>query len=446
MNSILARIPYLKFFGERRRMTLAVLAALILALVALGVYVRYSGTAARYATPQEADPYVRFDMEAFDSILANYWMPHDKYDLSRIFDLSAEKVTGGTFPLATSTRAATAAMLAKAFSAATSTAAKRDFAEKTVAVVLYNLIPNGRDQLLSAREETALRQDVSNINPASNLYDSLGLAKGASLAEVDAAYAKKEAALAASSSPDAAAKRQELAYAHEVLGSGYTKSLYDTAQIEPSVFKHILGHTLYLDFDKVSPTTLQEFARAVDSASTTPGLDSMILDMRSNVGGALDFLQNFLGLFIGDNQYAFDLYHQGDYEVQRTVQPVFPELSRYGDIAILTDGLTQSTAELTTATMKRMRLAHVVGVTTRGWGTVENTYPLATEIDPATKFTLLLVNSLTLRDDNQPIEGNGVVPDVDTSKAGWQGRLPQYFRSASLIQALADEATKPPLH
>jgi len=33
----------------------------------------------------------------------------------------------------------------------------------------------------------------------------------------------------------------------------------------------------------------------------------MIIDLRGNIGGDLDFPQAFLGLFIGPNQYAFDL-------------------------------------------------------------------------------------------------------------------------------------------
>jgi C-terminal processing protease CtpA/Prc len=171
----------------------------------------------------------------------------------------------------------------------------------------------------------------------------------------------------------------------------------------------------------------------------------MILDMRGNVGGALDFAQAFLGLFVGGNQYAFDLYHQGDDEVQRTTEPEFPELSRYGEVAVLTDNMTQSTAELTTAVLKRYRIARIVGATTRGWGSVENTYPLKTIVDPSTSYALLLVNSLTLGDTEEPIEQNGVAPDIDTSKTGWQKELSNHFSSPSLIKALENEATAAPM-
>lgn len=223
------------------------------------------------------------------------------------------------------------------------------------------------------------------------------------------------------------------------------KETYDQTQIEPTIFSRTIGTTLYLYMDKISPTTLQEFARMVDSASTTPGLSSMIIDLRGNIGGDLTFPQYFLGLFLGPNQYAFDLYHQGDYRVQRTVTQKFTGLERYKEYAVITDKMTQSTAELLTAILKKFNIARVVGTKTRGWGSVENTYPLNTVIDPDKKYALFLVNSLTLGDDNQPIESNGVSPDIDTSAPNWKQDLPDYFKSSSLIAALERTASGQPL-
>jgi hypothetical protein len=431
-----------------RRKFFFVAALLIILGIALGISLLKSDTS-KYKTASEADPYVRFDMEAYDLISQNYWVAPGSYarfnapELPALFELALQKASGTGTALATSTRTGVAEMLAKAFQNATSSEAKKNLALSTLQVVLYNLPPAGRDGLLSKTEETSLRQTEANVNPKSDLYGDLGLADGASVEDVKAAYTKKAAELAASSSTPEALKK--IAYAKDVLTSPVGKTLYDSGKIEPSAWSHILGHTLYISFNKISPTSLQEFAVAIDNASTTPGLDSMILDMRGNIGGALDFTENFLGLFLGSDQYAFDLYHQGDKQVIRTTQAKFPELSRYGEIAILTDDMTQSTAELTAAAMKRFRLAYVVGGRTRGWGSVENTYPLATSIDPSTTYSLLLVNSLTLRDDGEPIESNGVQPDVDISSPDWAAKLSAYFRSASLVAALKETALQPPL-
>ncbi|HET8581191.1 MAG TPA: S41 family peptidase [Candidatus Paceibacterota bacterium] len=431
-----------------------VLAFLLIAAAALGLGGWYAASgnlqaaaaAESYQTPAEADDvYARFLMEAFDSIKQHYWEGLSDAQLAHLYQLSLSKAAGRDEPLATTTRAATAAMLGNAFDAATSTDARAQLALMTLQVVLYNLEPNGRDQLLSQKQETALRQQVSNINPQTDLYGTLGLADGASVSAVDAAYEKKAASLAAATSSDAKQELAEAQYAHAVLTNGTSKTLYDTQKVEPSLYSKRIGDTLYFNLTKITPTTLYEFAHAIDDASTTPGLTGLILDERGNIGGTLDFLQAFLGLFIGKNQYAFDLYADNAYDAQRTTEPQFTELSRFTHVAILTDGMTQSTAELTAAAFKRYHLATIVGTTTRGWGTVENTYPLTTSIATDTAYVLELVNHITLGDENQPIEGRGVVPDVDTSRAGWQSALGTYISSPGLIHALEVVAAEPPL-
>ncbi len=244
--------------------------------------------------------------------------------------------------------------------------------------------------------------------------------------------------------PESTAKLKEITYAHNVLTKADSKALYDKAQIEPTIFYHVIGgKTLYIDMSKVSPTTFDEFGKAIAVAVKNPALESMVLDLRGNIGGSLDLAQYFLGIFLGQGQYAFDLYHQGDFQVQRTTFPQITELKQFREIAVLSDGATQSTAELLTATFKHFNIARVVGTTTKGWGTVENTFPIDSVIDPGEKYSLLLVHSLTLRDDHQPIEGRGVDPDVDIKKPDWKSQLGKFFNSKNLINALAQIAAKP---
>lgn len=400
-----------------------------------------------YKTLEEADAYVRFVMEGYDSIVKNYWMKAKEDDLANLFALSLQKAIGAsTTPIALSSdRAGVARMLSSSFAVATSSDAKKKLAQDTLTVLLYNLQPVGRNALFSEKQAKELRETVSNINPEADLYRNLGLAKGADAETVEKAYAKKEAELKHATSTEAKKELEEATYAKNVLANTDSKALYDEAKIEPTVWSRRMGETLYLSIGKISPTTLQEFGRAILAASTTPKLGSLLIDIRRNVGGALDFPQYLLGLFVGNNQYAFDLFQQGNYEAQRTVTAKWDELKRYTEIAFLTDKMTQSTAELTVAAFKRLRLGVVVGEPTRGWGSVENTFPMETVIDPSEKYSLYLIHRLTLRDDNQPIEQNGVEPDIDTRKPNWQRDLPKFFRSDSLIQAVSKSAIEPPL-
>lgn len=400
-----------------------------------------------YRTPQEADPYVRFDMEAYDAIQQKYWNKAADADMATLFQLSVAKAANLTVPptLVSKDRAGVAQMLGEQFKLATTTELRKQLALNTIIIALANLAPTGRSGLLSSGQEVQLRQTVANVDPGKDLYADLGVQKGASESEVAKAYEEKKAVLATATTSEAQAELQKITYAKVVLTNSDTKARYDTAQIEPTVFSKILGKTLYVSMSKISPTTLQEFGRTVDTASTTPGLGSLILDLRGNIGGALDFATSFLGLFVGHNQYAYDLFQQGNYLPQRTTIGKFEQLTRYKEVALLTDNMTQSTAEVITAMFKRFHLGVVIGAPTRGWGSVENTIPLKTSIDPKETYSILLVQYLTVRDDGQEIEGKGVDPDISLSDANWKTALPQYLRSQSLMSALLQTAGEPPL-
>ena len=405
-------------------------------------------TAMQYKTPEEAaDVYVRFDMEAYDTMLANFWKQAGDTDMAQLFEKSVQKATNSTdVTLASSTRSGTATMLAAAFKKAGSPDAEKALALQTLQVALYNLPPAGRDQLLSTAQAVQLKNEVTNVNPNNDLYQNLGVQSGATTQEVETAFAQKKAQLEGTTSPEGKAVLKQVTYAHEVLTNTAAKTQYDTTKVEPTVFAHTLAsNTLYLYISKIAPTTINELILALEQASTSPDT-SLILDFRDNLGGDLAFAQNTMSLFEGPNAYAFDLFHQGIYDAQRT--PVFgplPAALKYKEVAVLTNNMTQSTAELTSSALRRFRVGYIVGTKTRGWGSVEKEFPMQTIIDPNEQYALLLVIDLTLGDDQQPIEQNGVKPDVDTSVAGWQGKLSNFFHSPSLIEALKQEAAAPSL-
>lgn len=408
----------------------------------------HAAPAVAYKTPEERKSvYVRFDMEAYDKITEHFWMSAPEGDLAGLFQLALQKAANTETPpeLPTKDRAGVAAMLARAFEAlGDDEEKKQSLARDVLIVALYNLPPQGRGGLLSRAQEKELRETVANIHPDKDLYQDLGLERGASAAAAAEAAAQLEQELQKQDTPEAKEQLERVAYAKEVLANEDTKTRYDQGGVEPTVTSKLYGQTLYVHFKQIAPTTIQEFGAAVVAAASAPRLDSMIIDLRGNKGGALDFAVYFLGLFIGKNQFAFDLYRKDSFEDQRTAVPRAPELERFRELAVLTDNMTQSTAEVVTAAFKRYNLGVVVGGTTRGWGSVENTYPLETTIDDNT-YSLFLVNSITLRDDNEPIEGRGVDPHVNIADANWKQQLPQHITSQSLINALRTAAALPPL-
>lgn len=434
-----------------RKYTLLVLISLVALAALSGAYIyretkKTASPTIIYNTQEERDDiYTRFLMEAYDSVKKNYFAKMTDEEYLQLFQLSIQKVHGGTGEaLATSTRQALATYVESTL-ATVPQEKRKQFVLDTLTVALYNLQPVGRNGVLTNKQETALRQNVSNINTNKDLYKDLGVEKGSPVEKVQEAFKAKEAVLVKQDTLEAKEELKKITYAKKVLTDESNKKMYDESQIEPTVAGTVIGSTLYLAVNKISPTTLREFGIIVSRASTTPNINSMILDFRGNIGGALDFTKYFLGAFIGRNQVAFDLFHQDEFEAQRTVLDKFDPLFRYKDIAIFTDNMTQSTAEVTTAAFKRFRLATVIGTPTRGWGTVENTYPLTTVLTEGETYALFLVNSITLDENNVPIEGRGVMPHILTTSATYKDEIRSLITNTSLRKAVLERIVAEPL-
>ncbi len=354
-----------------------------------------------------------FLLESYDKIKENYWELLSDEQLTGMFK-DASSALGNPLP-SVSNKIELIQKLDK------------EQALKLVSHVLTNLAPLGRSGIFTAKQEEQLKNTVANINPDKDLYKDLGLAKGASQGAVLEAYQKL---------PPNQKKLDQIAYAKDVLTKEESKQRYDAGGIEPTIFTRIIGPTLYLQFKKFSPTSLEEFQQAFDAHKDNSGLDSLIFDLRGNVGGAIDATAYFLGFFIGKNQYAFDFYHKGEYEPFRTPTDKLPSISKYKQIVVLVDGNTQSSAEMMAASFKKYHIGVILGVPTKGWGTVEKVFPLENQINPNEKYSMFLVHSVTLRDDNQPIEGRGVEPDINTNDPNWEEQLFSYYRNRDLIQAI----------
>lgn len=386
-----------------------------------------------------ASIYTQFDLDVYDIIKENYWDKPDEPKLAGLFLAAAQKATGaGELSLATSTRDGVGEMLNTAFAATSTPDGRKDIAVLIAQIVLYNLEPAGRSELLSHEAEVEFRNTVANV-PAKDLYETLGVAKDANKEQILTAYQRGVQALARATSSEAIAERVALANAKDILLNQTDKQLYDQTGMQPTVFMRTVGtQTLVIDMSQVSPATFGEFAQKVsDTFSAHTQIANLIIDLRHNIGGSIDVLPYVMALFLGPNQYIYDFYHQGDLEPQRTpALAAIPQLQHLREIAVLTDDMTQSTAELMTATFKRFHLGRVVGTTTRGWGTIENTFPIPASITASTTYAVLLVHRITLRDDGQPIEGRGVDPDIDVSQKTWKSSLQDTFETPDFISAI----------
>lgn len=377
-----------------------------------------------------------FISEIYDKIKDNYWNNISDTELLDLFKLSIDR-NGGSITVAKfEDKHKLLAAMSKT-EEGMSDEQKNKFIVSVVSQVLSSLSPNGRSGLYTQKNEEQLKNAVSNINPEKDLYKDLGLPKGASEAAVNQNFQQKSEELEKDNSSQAQEKLKQLAYAKDILTNKDKKENYDQSGIEPTIFTRIIEPgILYLQFKKFSPTSLEEFQKAFESYKDNTQLNALIFDLRGNIGGAIDATAYFLGFFLGKGQYAFDFYHKGEYLPFKTPTDKLTSVARFKQVIVLVDQNTQSSAEMMAASLKKYHTGVIVGVPTKGWGTVERVFPLDNQINQSEKYSLFLVHSITLRDDNQPIEGRGVDPDINIKDPTWPQKLLLYFNNSALAEAV----------
>jgi biopolymer transport protein ExbD len=375
-----------KHISNHKKRYLIILCILIILILTIGgILVGYS-LSSKNQKPQiqeqsQKNIYVEFISEIYDKIQENYWNKIPDEELANLFKLGAEKLTQAPQNLSSADKNGVSQMIINIMDKLEETK-RKEFAPQLAHLVLVNLKPFGRSALYVKKDEENLKNKVENVNP-------------------------------------------------------------ETGKIEPTVSGELVRtDILHLYISKMSPTTVEDLKNETEKFDNIEGLNTLILDLRGNIGGSLDVIQYLLGPFIGPNRYAFELFQQADYDPFKTKLGWMPSLVRYKKVVILADNNTQSSAEVMLAALKEYNVGVFVGTKTKGWGTIEMVYELKNQINPDEKYSVFLVNHLTLRDDNQPIEGAGVEPTIDINDPKWKDKLNEYFNDNELIKAVEETWNK----
>lgn len=441
-----------KYFVECFRQTswkwYAIGAGVVLVVaLALAIFKPFGKTADKIQT---GDKYVDFLIETYTTIKDNYWKQLTDDELFNLYKLGWEKINNEKVSVVLSSGPASlSVLLGDDFKNMTDDKKK----EKTVnlaTIVLANLQPFGRSGLFTPQKEADLKNRVNNIDPKTNLYDILGVAKNANPMEIKKiadAEAKKLAATSTDKSAtdeqraQAAEKLAQVKRAAETLTQPEVKQNYDKFGTEATVYGEVITRDIYyIKMKQFSPLTYQDFQTVANDIKGEPS--ALILDLRGNVGGSVDILPAFLGFFIGPDRYAFDWWHRGESTPFKSTGMFLPGLVSFKQVAILTDSATQSTAEIMAASLKKYNVGVTVGAPTKGWGTIERVFEIKNQLNDKEKYSMFLAHSLTLADDNQPIEGKGVTPMVEIKNSNWTDQLFKYFHYQEFVNAIKDKLRK----
>ncbi len=407
-----------------------------------------SPTETSHPAAQTNNIYITFTNEIYDKIQTHYWNQITHQQLSNLYKLAAEKITQQPVAVFFNDQNGVNGML-RDITQDMDTDQKKEFIVNLNNIVLANLEPFNRGGLFSQKQAADLKNRVSNVDPDTDLFEILDADKDSSPAAIQEKYEQRQEELNQIIQDETKTEeakqqaQQQLALAdraYETLGSKEKKERYAESGVESSVNSRLITPEIfYLHLKIMSPTSFEEFQHAANAVDDQPpSLNTFILDLRGNVGGSVDLMQWFLGPFIGPNNLAYEFYHQEEYESFKTVVGWLPSLVRYKKVIILIDDQTQSSAEVMAATLKKYNVGILIGQTTKGWGTIEQIFPLDNQIDATEKYSMFLVHSLTLRNDNQPIEGRGVDPHINIESDNWPDQLSAYFNYPELITVIQE--------
>jgi len=387
--------------------------------------------------------YTDFLLEVYNKIKINYWEKIEDKDLLNLYGLGMQKL-GKTIEPTIKDLPALKSKLEYIYEQIQSDDDKIKFSTDLANMVLYNLKPIGRSSLYTEAKEKELQNNVSNIDKSINLYEEVGIStstppeKISEITNEKITELKKVLADKTKTEGEKSDAQQRLVLmerAKETLTSKEARQIYDESGSETTVNTEILNkNILYIKIKRMSLSTPSEFSNLANKYNDNKNLKFLILDLRGNMGGSIDMLPELLGFFIGNNQYAYEFYHQGNFEPYKTKMEKLPIMNSFKKVVILQDEKDQSSAELMSSVLKKYNFGILIGVPTVGWGTVERVFDIENQISDKEIYKMFLVHRITLREDGQPIQDRGVDPLINTKDLNWTGNLYEYVNDNDLVR------------
>jgi hypothetical protein len=399
-------------------------------------------TSALWQQRDDLAPEIRLLLEAYAVIQENYWENISDEQLSNLYFAAFTQLYGTIPQMKTKDVSGVLHMLEKNLENVPMEQ-REAFMAQLLDMVLINLQPFERSRLYTFQDREELSNTVNNVDPETDLLADLGVGVEASDTEVAAVISQRAEQISQEiDDPDqAAAEMAELERAKQSLATTALRERYAESGVETTIWgESRTDDIFYLKIAQFSPTTVEDLQLILQQAAQKRNGSSLgtalVLDLRQNIGGAIDGLPYFLGPFIGPNRYAYQFFSRGETSDFVTQTGWMAELESFKRVVILIDEGSKSSAEVMAATLKKYNVGVLVGTKTHGWGTVERVFPLETEFGGAPRYSLFLVHSLTLGDTGEPIEGTGVAPHISTTSPTWQRQLLEYYPDQPLVGAV----------
>lgn len=200
-----------------------------------------------------------------------------------------------------------------------------------------------------------------------------------------------------------------------------TRAILDTINVQHAMKEDGVG---YIYISKFVGTAATELKAALDDLNSQ-GMKKLIIDVRSNPGGALDVIIDCCDIFLKDGQTILKVKDKYD---NTTTYDATGDAEYNVPMVILTNQYTASAAELFTLAMKDYGLATIVGKTTYGKGVVQQTFDLGD--GSAIKLTV----EYYYGPNDDCVQDVGITPDYEVEYEVTGDTDSQYNKAMEIIK------------
>lgn len=184
-----------------------------------------------------------------------------------------------------------------------------------------------------------------------------------------------------------------------------TRDRIDLISVTSQIFEKDDKRIGYIKVTNFASNTFNQFQTALNELEDND-IESLIIDVRDNLGGQLEVATQIASLFLTKDKVVYQLNTNG------IIQPIYSTGpgSFQKPITVLINGATASASEVLAIALQESADATVIGTTSYGKGTIQESYKLST--GATIKFTV----QEWLSPNGNTVNEVGVKPDIEVSE------------------------------
>ena len=179
----------------------------------------------------------------------------------------------------------------------------------------------------------------------------------------------------------------------------------DLISVTSQIFEKDDKRIGYIKITNFASNTFNQFQTALNELEEND-IESLVIDVRDNLGGQLEVATQIASLFLTKDKVVYQLNTNG------IIQPIYSTGpgSFQKPITVLINGATASASEVLAIALQESADATVIGTTSYGKGTIQESYKLST--GATIKFTV----QEWLSPNGNTVNEVGVKPDIEVSE------------------------------